>query len=131
MGVGEQGQLHACCVCYTYVYVRTYKVTVLAKVAWCNMHEAVLILAHSLFIEKTLSGSPDVEMNCHEMEMCFLLCAGPLDLSVVPDCGIGVLTVKMPPHYVSHHGACKLTSNVQRAICVIQHRCLVFVQIHN
>ena len=114
-----------------YIGIHTYKVTVLAKVAWCNMHETVLILAHSLFIEKTLSGSPDIEMNCHEMEMCFLLYTGPLDLSVVPDSGIGVLTVKMPPHYVSHHGACKLTSNVQRAICVIQRRCLVYVQIRN
>ena len=45
--------------------------------------------------------------------MRFLILAGPLDLSKVPECGIGVLTVKVQPQYAAHHGACKLTSDVR------------------
>ena len=51
---------------------------------------------------------------CHLCTLrCAFLCAGPLDLSKVPDCGIGVLTVKVQPQYAGLHGACKLTSNVR------------------
>ena len=66
---------------------------------------------------------------CHLCTLrCVFLCAGPLDLSEVPECGIGVLTVKVQPQYAAHHGACKLTSDV-RAVGG-RHCVLVFTIVH-
>ena len=55
--VGEAARSITWLLCVLYIGIHTYKVTVLAKVAWCNMHEAVLILAHSLFIERHCQGA--------------------------------------------------------------------------
>ena len=52
-------------------------------------------------------------LSCIVLSCVFSSNAGPLDLSRVPDCGIGVLTVKVQPQYAAHHGACKLTSDVR------------------
>ena len=89
---------------------------------WLLLHDLLSVLAPelSLFPKMTLSGALTLGLLCHDIEICFSSAyTGPLDLSNVPECGIGVLTVKAQPQYAAHHGACKLTSDV-RAITGIQ-----------